>query len=107
MYLHNYDYAWPSGEGVFGGESDWLKPALVAAKVPARLHHPCIMHLIDQLTKTLEELVKQNPQRIFLVDSRGTLAKTDWANELHPKPAGFKRIAEQKWQPVLSARGLA
>jgi hypothetical protein len=107
VFLHNYDYAYPSGKGVFGGQSDWLKPALVAAKVPARLRHLCIKHLINQLTKTLEELVKQDPQRIFLVDSRDTLKQGDWANELHPKPAGFKKIAEQKWQPVLSAHGLA
>ncbi len=107
VFLHNYDYAYPSGKGVFGGKSDWLKPALADAGVPARLHHPCIKRLIDQLTKTLAAIAKQNPQRIFLVDSRGTLAPSDWANELHPKSVGFRKLAEQKWQPVLSAQGLA
>lgn len=107
VFLHNYDYAYPSGKGVFGGESDWLKPALAAAKVPAKLHHACIKHLIDSLTGTLQDIALQDPQRIVLVDSRNTLAPSDWANELHPKPIGFKKIAEQKWQPVLSAQGLA
>jgi hypothetical protein len=29
----------------------------------------------------------------YLVDTRGTLATADWANELHPFPGGFKKIA--------------
>jgi len=107
VFLHNYDYAYPTGKGVFGGKADWLKPALVAAGVPAKLRQPCIKHLIDTFTDTLANIAKQDPARIVLVDSRGTLKKKDWANELHPKPAGFKRIATQAWGPVLAQHGLA
>lgn len=107
VFLHNYDYAYPSGRGIFGGDSDWLKPALVAAKVPARLRRPCIEYLIDRLSDALEGVARQDPSRIILVDSRRTLSKSDWANELHPKPAGFRKIAARKWEPRLAEYGLA
>lgn len=104
VFVHNYDYALPSGKGVLG--TNWLKPALVDARVPAKLRHPCIKYLIDQFTKVLEDLAGKNPRRIHLVDSRNTLARADWANELHPKPGGFKKIAVQRWKPALEAVGV-
>jgi len=105
VFVHNYDYAYPSGKGVLGAV--WLKPALDDARVPAKLQHPCIIYLIDQFTKMLKGVVRQNSNRIVLVNSRGTLKKSDWANELHPKPAGFRKIAQQRWKPVLVKHGFA
>ena len=63
VFVHNYDYAYPTGKGVFGTKADWLRPALV--------------------------------------ERRGTLKKSDWANELHPKPVGFRKIAQRRWNPAL------
>lgn len=105
IVLHNYDYAFPSGKGVFGNKG-WLKAALIDANVPQKLHRECVKHLIDRLTFELDELTKIDTDRIFLVDSTDTLAEGDWANELHPKPSGFKKIAIQKWRPVLANIGL-
>ncbi|MCM8595959.1 SGNH/GDSL hydrolase family protein [Accumulibacter sp.] len=107
VVMHDYDYAFPTGKGVFGNRGSWLKPALDNAGVPAGLQHECIRHLIDRLTVTLQDLTRIDPQRIFLVDSRNTLAEADWANELHPKPAGFQKIALRKWQPLLKNLELA
>jgi hypothetical protein len=105
--MHNYDYALPSGKGVFGNKGCWLKPSLDDAKVPPALQHECIKHLIRRVTTELNTLTKIDGSRIFLVDSTDTLAEGDWANELHPKPSGFRKIAVQKWLPVLVAIGLA
>lgn len=107
IVMHNYDYAFPSGKGVFGKKGAWLKPSLEDAKVPEKLHHACIKHLIDRITTELAELTKIDTARIVLVDSTNTLEEKDWANELHPKPSGFKKIAAQKWRPVLETIGLA
>jgi hypothetical protein len=107
IVMHNYDYAFPSGKGVFGKKGAWLKPSLEDAKVPEKLHHACIKHLIDRITTELAELTKIDTARIVLVDSTNTLAEKDWANELHPKASGFKKIAVQKWRPVLETIGLA
>jgi hypothetical protein len=107
IVMHNYDYALPSGKGVFGNKGSWLKPALDDAKVPAKLQRDCIRYLIDRITLELQGLVKIDSARIALVDSAGTLADGDWANELHPKPSGFRKIATQRWRPVLQGLGLA
>ncbi len=107
IFLHNYDYAVPSGKGVFSSNGAWLKPALVHAGVRASLHRECIKYLINQFTRRLENLQAAYPGRVILIDSRDTLADADWANELHPNAAGFKKIARQRWLPLLTAEGLA
>ena len=35
----------------------------------------------------------QNYNNVVYVKTLGTLLKTDWANELHPTTAGFKKLA--------------
>jgi hypothetical protein len=107
IILHTYDYPYPSGKGVFGGKGAWLKPALDDAKVSASLQRGCMVYLIDQFAKRQQNLVSKYPDRVFLVDSRGALADSNWANELHPKPAGFRTIAQNCWLPVLEETGLA
>lgn len=107
IVLHNYDYALPSGKGVFGNKGSWLKPALVDARVPDRLQRDCIRYVIDRISRELQALEKIDSARIALVDSTGTLSDRDWANELHPKPSGFRKIAVQRWRPVLQGLGLA
>jgi hypothetical protein len=107
VFLHNYDYAIPSGAGLFGpGTSSWLKQALDDARVPAGLQAPCIRYLIQRLTQELDAIASAFPGRVFLVDSSGTLGPGDWRDELHPTPEGFGKIAE-RWRPVLAAQGLA
>lgn len=106
IVMHSYDYAIPDGRGVFGGKG-WLKPALVGAKVPESLQQDCIRYLIDAFHEVLRVIATGDPQHLLLVDSRGTLAAKDWANELHPKGSGFKIIATKCWKPVLKVAHLA
>ncbi len=105
IVVHNYDYIFPSGKsfkllGVKAGP--WVKPHLDAVGLsdPQR-QRELGTWLIDQFTRVLEELSSQTP-RMRLVDSRGALPKvSDWDNEIHPKAAGFRRIAATRWKPVL------
>lgn len=107
IILHNYDYAPVTGAGLFGpNTSPWLLPAFVVAKVEPALRDACIEILIDEFTAMLAALVSRYPGQVYLVDSRRALTREDWANELHPKPPGFKKIA-QRWLPVLQSQGLA
>ncbi len=106
IVMHAYDYATPNGKGVFGG-AGWLQPALLDAGVPAGLHQDCVNLLIDSFYQVLTKITQMDPQHLFVVDSRGTLSPTDWANELHPKARGFKKIADAKWKPMLQTLGLA
>jgi hypothetical protein len=106
IVMHNYDYPWPDGRPykLFGKKltKPWIKPFLEQVGVDAFADQRLICAwLIDQFTLVQKELANRN-QRVRCVDSRNlvTTAK-DWDNEIHPKRAGFKRIAEQAWQPVL------
>jgi hypothetical protein len=105
IFIHNYDYALPTGKAVIG-KSAWLKPALVDAKVPPDLREACVRYLIDQFSARLADLEARYAGRVVFVDSRGTLAGADWANELHPKGAGFTKIARDRWKPALANAGL-
>jgi len=106
VVMHTYDYAIPDGKGVFG-DTAWLKPALVDARVDVGLQQKCIAFLLDSFYAVLKDICSTDPQNLFVVDSRGTLKPQDWANELHPTPAGFAKIASQRWRPVLRQLGLA
>ena len=48
VLMHNYDYAWPTGKGVFG-PSDWLKQPMDRAKVPKVLRRDVFRALLDRL----------------------------------------------------------
>ena len=106
VVMHSYDYAIPSGKGVFGGQS-WLKPALVDAQVPQPLQQACVKYLLDAFHGVLANICTLDPQHLVLVDSRGTLAPDEWANELHPIGAGFAKIADSCWAPALRQLQLA
>jgi len=106
ILMHSYDYAIPDGRGVFGA-AGWLKPALVDAAVPTELHSPCMEFLIDSFHRMLERIAALDPDHLIVVDSRGVLRKSDWANELHPTGKGFERIAKEAWKPVLEQLGFA
>ncbi|MEO8754284.1 MAG: SGNH/GDSL hydrolase family protein, partial [Casimicrobiaceae bacterium] len=105
IFVHSYDYALPSGKAVIGNKA-WLKPALVAANVPAALRAACVRYIIDQFAQRLSDLQTSYGGRVLFVDSRGTLAAADWANELHPTAGGFGKVARQKWKPALLGAGV-
>lgn len=106
FYVHNYDYAVPTGIGVAGGEG-WIRPALKDAKVPDDLQQDVVDFLIEAQTGVLERLQASMPDRIVLVDGRDTLGPEHWHNELHPTPEGFDKLARERWRPHLQAAGLA
>lgn len=106
FFVHNYDYAPVTGKGVLGKEG-WIRPALVDAQVPLELCDDCVRLIIDGHSNTLETLQKSLPNRVVFIDGRGTLEDTDWANELHPTGAGFKKMVQARWKNPLKAAGLA
>lgn len=106
IVMHSYDYAIPDGRGVMRGKG-WLKPALVDAGVPEPLQSDCVRYLIDAFHAMLTDIASTDPSHLLIVDSRGTLAESDWANELHPKGAGFRKIVRERWKPVLESENLA
>ena len=103
VLCHNYDYAWPTGKGLFG-PADWLKAPLERAKVPKKLQRELVSNLLDQLGEAQKQLAKELAVGKFLpIKTTGTLPDNEaiWANELHPTPKGFKLIARKAIIPVL------
>jgi hypothetical protein len=95
VFLHNYDYAFPSGRG-FLGFGNWLLQPMKDCGVPPALRTKVVNHLIDEFTGRLQKL-----KDTVLVDSRGVLDTREWANELHPKVGGFNKIVRQRWRALL------
>ena len=67
-----------------------------------------VRDLIDNFTLCLDDVRSTVVQpKVELVWSAGTLADSDWANELHPKPGAFQKLIEQCWSgPARQALGL-
>jgi hypothetical protein len=113
VLVHNYDYAVPDGKTLPGLRS-WLKLPMDNDRVPivgapgGGLRREIVRDLIDQFTLSLDRIESTVTQpRVELVWSAGTLADTDWANELHPKPAGFNKLVNDCWSgPARRALGL-
>lgn len=105
VFLHGYDYANPNGLG-FLGFGQWLRVPMDMCRVPRPLQQSVVNHCIDTYWAWLLKLQAAYPDGVVrLVDQRGTLAPADWANELHPTPAGFRQLAK-RWKPELKAAGL-
>src|SRR5262249_28585073 len=107
VFMHNYDYAWPTGKGLFG-PSDWLKAPMAKAKVPKGLRRALFQNLIDSLRAAQLALPKDKSLgALIALKSAGTMPDGPdvvdqwWANELHPTPPGFKLIANKVFVPAL------
>ena len=107
VLVHQYDYAWPTGKGVFG-PADWLKVPMDKAQVPKRLQRPIFRDLIDRLLALQMAMALDPALNVHVVHSAGTLPDdaSAWTNELHPTPAGFKLLVRQAFLPVLRSVGV-
>lgn len=107
ILTHGYDYPVPDGRGFMGGFSalpgPWLEPGFRLKGYKDREANTRTMRkLIDRFNDMLKA-TSASPGfgHVTFVELRGTLSsashnyKTDWANELHPKPNGFGLIADK------------
>lgn len=103
VFVHSYDYANPNGQG-FLGLGQWLQYPMNLRKVPKDEHQPLINLLIDAYWESLQK-AQQSAPNLNLIDQRKTLAREEWANELHPTSRGFNKIAKL-WEPILRAENI-
>ena len=96
--LHNYDYAIPDGRHVLGG-GQWLRVPMNARKVPqpgslkrGGFRREVVATLIDTFGAWQQNLADKCVNTTF-VRTAGTVADNGWMDELHPRAAGFRRIA--------------
>jgi len=83
---HGYDYAIPA-------KGKWLgKPMAALGITDPKLQRDITRELIDRFTLAMSRLAARYPHVVFL-DNRKTLSADDWADELHPNPDGFRKVA--------------
>jgi len=110
ILIHGYDYPTPNDTPTLRGVSGpWLRPAMVAHRIPEALWAPLADLLIDRLAGVLGTLALPN---VHFIDTRGTLVRAerdargasgDWLNEIHPTAPGYAKLA-RKWQPAVETR---
>ena len=96
IFVHQYDHAIPTGKG-FLGMGQWLKLPMDTAKVKPSIQQDVVNLLIDSLGKRLETLEGNANGRVIFLRTTGTLKPEQWANELHPTPGGFNKMAKTHW----------
>ena len=116
VFLHGYDYSVPDGRGfklAAVSKGPWLAPAMDTCKVAPdpELRKGIVRDLIDRVNLAFSAYARA-ASGVYFIDSRRTLDaganyRNDWDNELHPTRAGFDRIVDQKWIPVLQQAGIA
>jgi hypothetical protein len=99
---HDYDFPIPNGtHPVCAGP--WLKPSLDFCGYNLTQGTAIVRQALVDFENLLAGLANDPANKFTLVAAQGVLAADDWANELHPFPAGFKKIAE-KFVDTLRAR---
>lgn len=93
MYLHSYDFAQPSGEGVCG-KGPWLKPSLTSRGVPAGMQFDVVKSFLETFKLKIYRIARTS-NNVRVVPTQGTLNSSEWANEIHPKARGFRKIASK------------
>jgi hypothetical protein len=103
LLVHAYDFAIPTGIGVCPSVGPWLKPSLDDRGWTGLADGSDIVRqILIEFKQRLQAFCATVPNAVC-VDTQGTLAANEWANELHPTPEGFLRIAE-KFRAALSLK---
>ena len=102
IFGHCYDYARPMQRHP-PCTGPWMKPSLTFTGWNPEEGAAIIGDAIDQFKAMVDKLEASGEYDFTVVQTHNTLAATDWANELHPYPPGFEKLA-QKFQSALQYR---
>ncbi len=109
ILLHGYDYPVPDGRGFLGGwgllPGPWMEPGFRQKGFDQLSERIAIAKaLIDRLNAMIKGVAALAPfAHVRYVDLRKTLSndttnnqyKDSWANEMHPTPDGFVKVADR------------
>jgi hypothetical protein len=101
VFTHAYDYAIVSGKPicVLGIKiGPWIKNYMEDVKGITRLEfqQEIINHMLSRLDDVQTRLEQEYRGTGWVyVRTQGALANSDWANELHPTKAGFRKVSDK------------
>ena len=106
IICHTYDFVEPSdvaAEFLWGVEvtGPWISPTLDKKNIPHDLGEQVIRLMLIRFAQALAALELEIDNRFHVVNTQGTLTPgntSDWLNEIHPTPAGFKKIARKVYR---------
>ena len=94
IFAHSYDFPIPNGvQPPCAGP--WLKPSLDYCGWNVTQGTAIVRRALTDFKAMLTRLAADPTNNFVLIDTQGTLAPADWANELHPFPDGFKAVASK------------
>jgi len=114
VFLNGYDYPVPDGSSFTGAHGGWVTAIMDQARVdPGPAFRQEVMRLLmDAINDQVLAEFHSPIGRVFHVDSRGVLSgaaadyRQDWDNEMYPSAAGFAKILERAWFPLLRPFGI-
>jgi hypothetical protein len=114
VFLNGYDYPIPDGRGFTSAHGGWATTMMNEARVDPDLgfRKEIMRLLMDAINEQVLAEFHAPIERVFHVDSRGVLSgdpdgyAADWDNELYPSSAGFDKILERAWFPLLRPFGI-
>lgn len=100
IHLNQYDFAIPNNKGA-GPAGPWLAPGFKKRGYPADLvFRTAVVKLMLQEFAVMIASVAASHPNLRPVPTQGTLRPSEWDNELHPKNAGFEKIADKFAQVI-------
>ncbi len=108
---HNYDFCVPSPEGyelfdLFPIGESWIYPFLMEkgfSEGPEQ--QEVIRFMLKRFGDRLARVEQKYPGKLFIAPTQGTLSETQWRNEIHPSPGGFRRISSVIHRTIQEALG--
>ena len=101
IITHTYDYPIPSFHGAkfLGGiikTKSWMKPYMVLKGITKVDDQKKIAkYFLSEFAKRIKQVSKNNPGKLVVVDTFGTLNEDEWLNEIHATSKGYEKVADK------------
>ncbi|WP_026971588.1 SGNH/GDSL hydrolase family protein [Aliagarivorans marinus] len=100
IVTHTYDICPPSPVGfkLFRAVEvmeSWVWPHMKAKGFDDEDEQKAVItHLLTEFKKRVQHVASRH-DNLTVVDTHGTVADDEWLNEIHPNPAGFRKVARK------------
>jgi hypothetical protein len=94
IFGHCYDFPIPNGAHP-PCAGPWLKPSLDFCNWSVAQEKSIVHEALAAFRDMLRRLESEPRNNFHMVDTQGVLTSEEWANELHPEPVGFQKIAQK------------